>query len=73
MKSKEAISILNACLDVLKVVKNRVGEIEDDKYCFYAAPHSSLRGSSAHIDVAISRIRSAVKWQMEVELEQRNK
>lgn len=73
MKSEEAIKVLNACIDMLEVIKKRVGEIENDEVCLYATPHSSLRGSSDHIDVALSRIRVAVKWQVEAELEQQRR
>lgn len=69
MKSKEAINMLNACVILLEIVEKRVREVEDDEFCFYAAPQSGLRGSSDHINVSISRIRNAVKWQREAELE----
>lgn len=63
MKSKEAINFLNCCIGVLEIVEEKVREKEDDEICFYAAPRSSLKGSSVYIHVAISRIRSAVKRQ----------
>lgn len=72
MKSKDAINILNVCKDVLELVEKRVREVEDDEFCLYSLPHSTLRGSSDHIGVSISRIRNAVKWQLEAEILKNN-
>lgn len=73
MNSKKAIKILTSCIVQLEVLEERVREVENDEFCLYTTPRTCLRGSSAHIYVALSRIRNAVKWQKEAELEQHNK
>lgn len=73
MKSKEAINILNGCVEVLEVVKERVAEIEGDESFLDAVPRARLRHASAYIDIAIGRVKIAVNMQGKADLEQHNK
>lgn len=73
MKTNDAISILNGCLEVLEVVKESVEKVEGDEICLCALSHSSLFGAPDHIGVAISRIKIALRYQGEAKLEQHNK